>query len=313
MEPFVTALDATNAEPDPDFVAELRRRVREEATSTTDSPITQTHHLREPVMTKIDARPTEDSDTDGPERGWVSLLNMTRVAAVVILIVGIATFGIIAVQGDEDQLAVGAGQGLSEAGALATAEAFLGAQDAGDLDSVFAMFTNDATYVLNIGPQSAIYSSPATIAASDVGLRGFEPAIAWTMATGKTSASPECAVVDAVPVVSVTISCEYDNHHALAVAAGVVTPLTAEFTVTADGISRLEETIHSPDYRQLGLPFEAWLKKNHPEDAHIAGGLQPTTVEASITRGALRTQYAQEWGAYLQANDCNYLDSCASG
>ena len=47
---------------------------------------------------------------------------------------------------------------------------------------------------------------------------------------------------------------------------------------------------------------------NHPEDASEVDCCSGDTVEESIARGTLRSEYADKWVAYLEANGCTYQD-----
>ena len=60
---------------------------------------------------------------------------------------------------------------------------------------------------------------------------------AWEMALGRTMPDPVCTVEDEVENVSVTYRCEFESHNAVARAAGVTMPVSAEFVVTPLGIA----------------------------------------------------------------------------
>ena len=81
-------------------------------------------------------------------------------------------------------------------------------------------------------------------------------------------------------------------------------------TITPDGINELRDSYGSPDFTATGNPFRSWMEANHPDDAEATGCCEGATVEESIARGELRARYAQEWAAYLEANECDYHDPC---
>ena len=180
--------------------------------------------------------------------------------------------------------------------ALAVSDAYFAAHNGGDIDSVFALFTADATFADN---WSGVLDRT-----------GWEPRLAWDMAQGETLTSPECTVVDEVPG-AVTLSCGHGTHDAVVLAIGsAVIPTTTKLTVTPDGISEIREAYSFPNFLNTGAPFTRWMEANHPEDADATGCCEADTVEESVARGELRALYAQEWAVYLEANACTYLDGC---
>ncbi len=178
---------------------------------------------------------------------------------------------------------------------LAVVEDYLAAHNGGDIDSVFALFTADATY-------SDSFSSP-------MDRSSWEPRFAWDLAQGETLVSPDCGVVNEVAGTSVTISCTFGTLDAIGLAVNAVEiPTTAEMTITPDGISDLYESFGAPDFLVTGGPFLLWMDRNHPEDADAVDCCEADTVEESIARGELRAQYAAEWAVYIKTNECTYLD-----
>ena len=86
--------------------------------------------------------------------------------------------------------------------ALSVGDAYFAGRNAGDVDSVLALFTADAAFSNNFGP--------------DVwDLAAFELDLAWNLAQGETLVvSQECTVADEVPGASVSIKCVYGTHDA---------------------------------------------------------------------------------------------------
>ena len=81
-------------------------------------------------------------------------------------------------------------------------------------------------------------------------------------------------------------------------------------TITPDGISEFRDRFGPPDHNVTERPFTTWMEENHPQDAEAAGCCEGDTVEQSIARGELRAQYAAEWAAYLETNDCTFDEGC---
>jgi hypothetical protein len=52
------------------------------------------------------------------------------------------------------------------------------------------------------------------------------------------------------------------------------------------------------------------MKENHPDDRDTSGFGNWTSIEEAEQNGTLTAQYAAEWAAYLEANDCGYDDGC---
>lgn len=287
IEQLAAALDAMRVELDPDFVDQLRQDFRREAASSADSPIIQTDDLGEPVMTKLDTQSPEGSDTDLPRKWWSSRLPLGLAAAGVLVVVGLAV-GISALQDDDEVTPAGDAQTFGTESALETVEAYFVAYNAGDLDSVLALFTDEATF-------SDSFSSSEVRPV-------WEPRLAWDLAHERAFTSPDCSVVDEVPGSTVTVACEFASRSAVEVAAGVDVPITATIAIAPEGIADLHERVGSPDYTIAGGPFSRWAVENHPEDGDLAGCCEGETVEESILRGELRAAYAKEWGEFLDDN-----------
>jgi hypothetical protein len=80
-------------------------------------------------------------------------------------------------------------------------------------------------------------------------------------------------------------------------------------TIGPNGITRLGYIYGQPDFNHVGIPFERWMQANHAEDD--VGSLDwGESIEEAEVSGLLLAQYAAEWAAYLEANDCTYLDGC---
>jgi len=181
--------------------------------------------------------------------------------------------------------------------ALAVGDAYFAAYDGGDFDSVIALFTDEATFENN-WRWAAILDREA-----------WEPWLAMTLAEGETLTSSNCSVVGEAPGGAMTISCEHGSSDAVTLAIGsppVVTRTIME--VARDGIGDIETKYDFPNFRPTDGAFSRWMQANHPEVAIDTMFFPGDTVEEAVARGEHRGRYAEEWAAYMEANDCTYQD-----
>lgn len=238
----------------------------------------------EPIMLDLEVeRPTHEPQSPRSPR-WLPI------AAAVMLIAGVGAAVLFATRSDEPTTPVSAQFTVDQA--LEVNRAYFEAYNAGDVDSLLALFTDDATFSANL---------------VDPG----ELRLVWSVAQGTTLTPPECTIVDEIAGSAVVISCEYGTLQAPSLAIDEpAVPTTTEMTIIPDGISDLRDTYGTPAFGLVGRHFERWMDQNHPEDADTVGCCQGDTVEESITRGELRAQYSAEWAAYLEANDCAFNEGC---
>lgn len=256
-------------------------------------------------------------------------------AAVVVVIVAVSLFG-----SDEDNSLVETiatpDQSLPEA-ALATADAYFAAFNAGDPSSVLALFAPGGVTVGELRPESAI-SSPT--------FDQYEMFLYWNAGQGARYTTPDCeaqAPQDGV----VFLTCRTDTVDALIDAVdhpGAATELT--FQVTADGISSLgHRYFHDPaharsdgssDNPSLGtgecsntrcfadteLRFDLWVQGTFlgaeefldvadvlMETALPVGFTEWTTTDEASAAGSRRAEFAQQWGEFVDASGCLYFES----
>jgi hypothetical protein len=287
MERLFGALDVAPVEPDPQFIERLRRRVHDEATGEADSSIdTIDDYTEEAIVTALET----DQSTQQPRPAYRVPLG---IAAAVLLVVAVGAAVLLATRSDDSQDSAIQAQGVTVDSATEINNAYYAAYQTGDMDSVTALFTSDATFNVEFS--------------GDLDRTAFELDLAWTLAQAGTLTSPECTVIDEVPGTAVTISCEYGIHDALGVAVGSPRiPTTTIMTITTGGISDFRESYGQPNFTAAGNPFLRWMNANHPEDAAAADWRAGDTIEESVARGELRAEYAKEWALYLEANDCIY-------
>lgn len=179
--------------------------------------------------------------------------------------------------------------------ALSVTDAYFEAYNAGDVEAVRGLFALDATV--------------AGSADLEEFLRDWELISAWDWAQGVVSILGEC-VADQTDGAPITVRCEYTDHQYIAQAVGAPpVPWTMTISFDEDGkISTFRENLGQPDYNTVNTPFNAWMRANHPEDAGKVGCCGGDTVEESEAFGTLRSEYADKWVAYLDANGCTYQD-----
>ena len=181
--------------------------------------------------------------------------------------------------------------------ALAVAEAYIAAFNAGDADAVMGLFPPGV---------SISDSSDGEIIVTD-----WEMRLGWYIAQGTTLTAADCTVAEASSPGAVTVTCESGTHQAPAQAIGAPpTPTTLTFLVGSEGIGELELIYGEPNFPHTSFPMLRWLKGPHPEDVDRVGFGLWDSVEEAQQNGFLFAQYAEEWAAFLDASDCVYPDIC---
>lgn len=223
------------------------------------------------------------TSTEQTSRCHLSLIRLGLILAVVALLLGACS--------DDDSADV-------EVDALDVADAYFEAFDERDADSVMALFTEDATF-------------GASFDDGPIPRSEWEQRVVWAMAQGTVLTTPECSVRDVPTEGDITVTCVHGTRDAVVLALdSEQIPTTTTMVVAPEGISDFNEGFGNPDFADTGLPFTAWMRSNHPEEAETTGCCEGDTAEKSVARGELRAQYTQEWAAYLKANSCGYLDRC---
>jgi hypothetical protein len=251
---------------------------------------------------------TPDELAEEPEqRRWSGALVAAAAFAVLVIAGGVASL-LTSVGRDEVSPATPAIPATTQAPptapapfsvteALAVGDAYFAAYNGGDMGSVLALFTDEATAENNW--------RWAGILDREV----WEPWLAMILAEGETLTSPDCRVVGEAPGGAMTISCEHGTSDAVTLAIGsplVVTRTIME--VTRDGIGDIETKYDFPNFRPTDGAFSRWMQANHPEVAIDTMFFPGDTVEEAVARGELRARYAKEWAAHLDANNCTFED-----
>ena len=239
---------------------------------------------------------TERLTKETGKRRWSGALVGAAAFAVVVLVVGgvilLASLGSDEV-GPAAPVTTQAPATITSDGALAVSGDYIEASNTGDADAVMALLTPDATFSTNFtGPMDRVF---------------FEQRLARNIAQGSIFTAPECAVTEEGTRVEVKVSCVYGTHDAPSQAVGgppVSTVLT--IVVTPYGIRQLAFGYGQPDFNYVGRPFENWVLVNHSDDAEAVAFGNWASVDDAQRSGRLIAQYAEEWAAFLEANDCDW-------
>lgn len=188
--------------------------------------------------------------------------------------------------------------------ALSATDAYFEAYNSGDDRAVLALLTPDAeAYV-------AFDDTP-----EEPERANWEGELAWHTAQGTMLRSPDCTVADDQPEAGTAVLCDYETLDAVTQAVdGPPVPSTIHVVVTSSGlISEIRESYGTPDFGHAGEPFQRWLQANRPEVTCLPWYVdrtcdESTSVETERATGAMVAQYAQDFGAYLETNDCTYPD-----
>jgi len=203
------------------------------------------------------------------------------------------------------------------------ADAYFAAYNAGDIDAVFSLFTPD-NRPGHDGTKRASYTweGVAGGVASEGGDGPWNQRLYLDAVQGTVLRSPSCTLTDDQSPERTLITCVYEIVDAptRAVNAQAV-PVTMMLTLTPAGISDIDETYGEVDFDHVREPFRRWLEANRPDvtclGQTLGGGWCDDYDDQEETRfapwtdlGRIIAQYADEWAAYLQENNCSYLDGC---
>ena len=182
--------------------------------------------------------------------------------------------------------------------ALAVADTYFTAYNAGDADAVAALFAANAKFATSLGSQERAE---------------WEQILAWNAAQGTVLEPRDCRVDDEDPGISVTLYCPHDNFDALVQAVDAEpVPINLTLIVTPSGIEKWTFLFGEPDFNTVGRPFAIWMGNNHPDivaEGTVGFG-NWATIDSAEQNGILTAQYAAEWATYLTDNECVYSDGC---
>lgn len=181
------------------------------------------------------------------------------------------------------------------AAAVALADAYIAAFNAGDFDRLLELAPADTRITEKYIGVSADYEP--------VDRAFFERQIAWDTAQGSQFTDSACRATGPRSG-GVEVICEFGWLNAQGRIRNRPVATTMTFLVTADGISQL-----SVEYPALfGIrPFQDWMAANHRDDARLVLFGNWATVEEARTGGALTEGYLEDWLADLAAQGCDYF------
>jgi len=273
---------------------------------------TERNHASAPAPRSTPPEPEQPRrlrpDTTRNRRGlWAGLT-----AAVIVLVVGVVAI-LLPPDGDEPPpppatnatttAAPTTLPPLSSEDALAAADGFLSAFNAGDVESVLATLAPNASLGFRfLGEAEQIMP-----------LGEWESLLAWDLAQGTQWATPECAVTEQRPN-DITVSCstwKVDTTAEAAENTGVATRLVLR--ATPDGVTAVMENYSGTDFNAQAPRFERWMDKTYPGALDEVGFGSWSTREEARTAGVRRAEYAAEWSAFLVETDCDARLLCAEG
>lgn len=179
--------------------------------------------------------------------------------------------------------------------AVAVANAWYAAFNAGDIDAAMALFAPDPGVSNNFtGPSNLENERENNI---------------WNAAQGTRLETEGCVAIESTER-GQNVRCVGANYDALVQALDATpVPATVTMTIGTDGIVTLRYSYGHPDFNDTGEPFDEWLALNHPDVEDFGFGSFKTVGEAEAS-GTLMAHYSAEWAVYLEVNGCTYLDGC---
>jgi ketosteroid isomerase-like protein len=179
--------------------------------------------------------------------------------------------------------------------ALATAEEYYAAFNAGDLAGMRALFA----------PGIEMQQGPGALS-----LDTWEKQTTFFIAEDGTVEVAECTAVETVPGVA-EVTCPFGDRSSVIDAVDATpVPVVATLRIDDSGITRIVESADIADYAVVADPFEAWVAEFHPDDTQAVSCCAFFSVEEAPERGELRRQYAEEWAAWLEENGCVWNEPC---
>ncbi len=133
--------------------------------------------------------------------------------------------------------------------------------------------------------------------------------ITWNAAQGTTYAPQVCRYLEGIQPLTVLVVCETSEVNAENQALGRDgVPGTVAITIGAGGIEKMSWDYGGPTFSYVSAPFTRWIAANHPGDE--ANRLWGDTQEEALANGLMVAEYAAEWAAFLDANDCEFNEGC---
>lgn len=179
----------------------------------------------------------------------------------------------------------------SVADATATAEAFVGALVAGDMDEA----------------EEALDANANVIGGFDA----LERTALWNVAQQTTTSPISCAPIAEPITQPVELTCAHTERQLVSeLVDGPSADITFEIHVGAAGITHVDDTTVDDAFAIINTPFHRWVAAEFPGDERIIDCCGWTSAEAAIAAGELRARYAQLYAAYLEDNGCTFDQPC---
>jgi hypothetical protein len=218
---------------------------------------------------------------------WV--VGVSAAAVVALVAAGL----IVRSAGDDDDQAPATDlSSIDSSTALATANNFITLANAGDIESVMALFAPDATFTDIAG------SGPGTYRRDD-----FTMMLEWHAAQATQIIDVACSIAGTSGGAA-SVSCEAGAQEAITRAAGRdPVPITLQMTIGSDGIREWIRVIGQPDFIMCCQDFIGWVNANHPEDRATIDFGNWTSVAEARASGQLIARLAEEWAVTLEPAD----------
>ena len=184
--------------------------------------------------------------------------------------------------------------------ASAAIEEYFAAFEAGDVDTVIALFTPGTDPATTL-----CFKSCETLEASE-SLEWLEKLLTFKSAAGTVFIDPSCEPTS-TSAAEVSVRCDYVEHPGVArIIGGPTVPVVATFVISPDGIDAVNRNPGASYV--VDVPFDSWMIRNHLDDRAGIVCCYWESVEDARQGGLRAAQYAPEWAAFLEEHDCDYLN-----
>lgn len=178
--------------------------------------------------------------------------------------------------------------------ALEIAQAYFAGLASGDIESMRATFSENATIVGVFGVERFMLERVRAKAAGDQ----FGPRV--------------CEIDSAAPPVDGTtnVVCEGITEPYILQSLGLTgVNVIAEMSIGPDGIERLDFRGTDDEHQRAQLSWQNWMRVNEAE-AQATLTLEVTSAEQAEEQGELAAQMIDAWVTYLAENGCVYDEPC---
>lgn len=278
---------SVHADQEPVDVAAL---VRSRVTAPTEQAAEAGEDL---IMVDLETRPDRDTTTGWNSPRWL----FPAIAAAALVAAGVVALVLLASSDDEGSAP--ATRTFDADVALTTAEDFIAARNAGDVEAQEALFAADVAF-RTVTDGRTVLTDPDTT----------RLVMVWDAAQGGRWLSSACVVTSETAGSTVTVTCQASDAWALHLAVDAPpVPTTLVFEVSSGGIERLDALSGQPDYGEVYDQFDFWMATNSPDERGIVECCQWADEDEARRGGELLAVHAAAWAAHLEANDCSYEET----